>query len=222
MNAAHSLLPPWTGIVVVAAVLWAVFTLGRKTAAAGVRAAWERVAGRLESTLEGAPWSSSLSVKGRYRGRAAFVKQAVSHEDPIPYPHTRGSLNIQNPANLIMGLRRKSLLEEVSTRKDARPVETGDPDFDRGFFLVLTLPEYVDRLLSTDVRKTLSRYGDVEVYLRSTQIEWRRSGLVRSDRDMLVLMETIADMADVVESLPPRSLSLSERLAEEEVIREGV
>jgi len=103
-----------------------------------------------------------------------------------------------------------------------RPVETGDADFDRSFFMVLTTPEHVQALLPHDARRTLLRYSDVEIYLKSTQVEWRRAGTLRSARDMRVLFELSADIADALGALPYREIALSQKLADEALIEKGV
>jgi hypothetical protein len=129
---------------------------------------------------------------------------------------------MKNPASVVMGLRHKSMLEEVATRKEERPVPTGDQDFDRSFFLVMNSPEHVETVLPAEVRRTLSRYSDVEIYLKSTQIEWRRSGTMRSAQDMLALFDVAAEIADALDKLPLRTISLSQKMEEEALIEQGI
>lgn len=215
----HSLLPPYVGymlaVALIAAAAWGLW----RWRTAGMRAAWREVAEQIGGTLENA---GPFSLRGRRRGYAVSLQQAVSHEDTAAYRHTRGVITVLNPASAVMGLRRKSALEEFATRKDARTVETGDPDFDRAFFLLLTVPEHVGALLPREVRRALSKYSDVEVYLRSTQIEWRRAGTVASSRDIIALFDATADIADNLKTLPPRSITLSQKIAEEALIEGGI
>lgn len=220
MNVNAPILPAWTGVpILVALVVGAIWSVRRLFAWRRTQA-WHEAARELGGALEVA--GGKMRVKGRFRERPAFLSEAVSHEDAIPYPHTRGSLNIRNPARVVMGLRHKSLLEEVTTRNDTRPVETGDRDFDRAFFLLITVPAHVEALLTDEARRSLKRFADVEIYLRGTQIEWRRADTVTSTREIVELFQVISDMADTLESLPVRPISLSEAVAEEALIEKGV
>jgi hypothetical protein len=215
----NSLFPPYVGYLLAAALIAAAGWGLWRWRVSGTYRAWRGVAEKIGGTLENA---RPFSIRGRHRGYAAFLQEAVSYEDAVAYRHTRGALNVMNPACAVMGLRRKSVLEEFTTRRDARPVETGDADFDRAFFLLLTVPEHVGALLTPEVRRVLRRYSDVEVYLRSMQIEWRRAGTLSSERDIMALFDVLADMTDALKALPARSLTLSQRLADEALIEGGI
>lgn len=227
---ASGLFPSYIGILVVLVAVvggaWAVVRLRQNQ----MLRTWQNVATWLNGKLDTAEFvgesrsgmTERMRVKGRLRDHAAFFGEGVSYEDAVPYPHTRGAINVRNPASVVLGLRHKSMLEEALTRKEARVVETGDGDFDRVFFLHLNLPEYIEALLTSGARQTLMRYADVELYLKGTQIEWRRAGTLRSETDIKRLFELIADMADVLDTLPYRELTLSEKMAEEAVITEGI
>ncbi len=213
-------MPSWAGVVLAFALLILLaWGLWRWAISRKVRA-WKAVAQDLAGTLELV--QGKMCVTGRYRGRAAFLSEAVSFEDAVAYAHTCGALEVTNPARAVLGLRRKSLLEEYTQRKEPVAIDTGDPEFGRTFLLVLTVPEHAGTLLSDEVRKRLKKFSDVEIYLRGTRLEWRRAGTVGSAREMITLFDIIADIADVLESLPPRTVSLSEALAEEALIKQGI
>src|SRR5947208_6204007 len=164
------LFPSYVGVIALIILapltIWGIVTIRRWQ----LERTWERMAGWLGGRMERRAVSSNerggtalkMRAKGRFREYAAFLAEGISYEDAVPYYHTRGALNIRNPAMAVLGLRHKSILEEVVTRKDARPVETGDPDFDRAFFVLLTAPEHVQHILPPNIRKELIRHGDVE------------------------------------------------------------
>jgi hypothetical protein len=161
-------------------------------------------------------------VTGTVRNRPVLLETATSNEDDAPYYHTRGALPIRNNAGFILGVRRKSLLEEVQTRRDQRPFDLDDPDFEGRFFVVCNQGESLAAVLTPEVRRELKRYHDVEVYVRLSQMEWRRAGEENDLPTLQRLMEMLADMAEEIERLPSQPATLSQRLADENLIAKGV
>ncbi|MGC8667899.1 MAG: hypothetical protein ACP5VE_07300 [Chthonomonadales bacterium] len=216
------MVPPAIGIVLVLLAVSAGIMAALWWKRRLVRRAWGEVARALGGALDFRPGTRAMAVHGTYRGHTAFLGEGTSFEDGVPYHHTRGALSTRNPARVVMGLRRKSLLEEHLTRREENSVATGDPLFDRSFFLVASTPEHAQKLLPEEVRAVLTRWNDVEVYVKGGQIAWRRASRVRSARDMMALFEAIAQMADVLAELPPRELTPEEQQEEERLIEHGI
>lgn len=97
-----------------------------------------------------------------------------------------------------------------------------DPDFLRRFFVISNLPEVASALLHDEARRELTRYPDVEIYVRINEIEWRRAGEVSDIRVIKRLNDLLNEMAVTIDSQPKRTVSLSERLAAEERIAKGI
>lgn len=216
----HPLVPPVIGIPLIALAAGACVAAALRVKRRATRRAWIEVAAALGGDLEAAP--RGMAVRGCFRGYTAFLGEGVSFEDAAPYYHTRGALSIQNPARVVLGLRRKSLLEEYLTRHERSAAITGDDRFDRVFFVAVSVPEYAQVLLPQQVRDTLARWNDVEVYVKGNQIAWRRASTVRSARAMVALFEAIATMADLLAGLPPRELTLEQQQEEEKLIERGI
>ncbi len=68
----------------------------------------------------------------------------------------------------------------------------------------------------------MGRYSDVEIYVRRGELEWRRAGTQGDMQAIRRLNDLLADMAETIDALPKRALSLSELLADEELIAKGV
>ncbi len=222
MPAKAGIFPPFVGVILFLVVIVGsvyLYILWRDKSA---RIIWDRMAKELSGKCEVDAKTKKLKVKGQFEGFNAFLVQDVGHEDAIPYPHTRGSLNLRNPAMVIMGMRHKSMLEEVQTRKEASEIDTGDTEFDKLFFVVSNVPEILPPLLGDTVRKSLRKYHDVEVYLRASRIEWRRAGLMRSTNEMMELYKVIFEIGRLVEALPPRTVTLTQKMADEALIEKGV
>ncbi|CCW36169.1 hypothetical protein CWRG_01714 [Chthonomonas calidirosea] len=187
-----------------------------------VGAAWRRYAKNLQGEIRMRNRFSPACIAATFRDRPFLLETATSHEDETPYYHTRGALPIGNPASFILGVRRKSLLEEMQTRKELSSFDLNDPDFERRFFVVCNQPDVLPLVLTKEARRELSRYHDVEIYVRLQEIEWRRAGEVSDLKAMERLNHLIADMAEAIDALPPSDAPLSLRLADEQMIAKGI
>lgn len=203
------------GLTAVSVVLW--YWLRR----AALRA-WRTYARRIGGELRERNAFSPAVLAGTLKERPFLMETATSHEDDAPYYHTRAALPIRNSAGFILGLRRKSLLEEAQTRKEAAAFDLQDPDFERRFFLVSNDGSRLPDLLTKEVRRELARYSDVEIYVRLSEVEWRRAGEQSDLKAIERLNALLAEMAEAIDALPSRPKSLSQRLADEALIAKGV
>ena len=156
------------------------------------------------------------------RGRGFMLETATSSEDDAPYYHTKASIPIKNSAGFVMGLRRKSMLEEAQSRNETSAIDLGDAEFARRFFVLSNDPEAVSAVLTPEARRELNRYHDIEIYVRLGTVEWRRSGEVNALPCIERLTNLLLDMGDRIDTLPARPRTLSERLADEALIQKGV
>lgn len=74
---------------------------------------WQRFATEIEGEFKAKNSVAPERVFGTLHNRPYVLETAISHEDDAPYHHTRGAFPIKNPSNFVMGLRRKSVLEEI-------------------------------------------------------------------------------------------------------------
>ncbi|HLV79853.1 MAG TPA: hypothetical protein VKT32_06200 [Chthonomonadaceae bacterium] len=213
--------PAGTAWLVVLALLAAAFGLWRALRGAAKRA-WRAYASEIGAEFSPQSRLAPGRITGQVGGRPFVLETALSYEDEAPYFHTRAALPLQNPAGFILGLRHKSLLEEVQTRGEKPATDLDDPAFMRRFFLVCNSPADLPAVLTPVVRQQLSRYADVEVYARLSEIEWRRAGAQSDRRALQRLTDALCAMADAIEALPARPRTLSERLADEALIQKGV
>ena len=183
---------------------------------------WETLARELDGEFKARSRISPERVIGTLRQRPYVLETGLSHEDDAPYYHTRGAFPLRNPASLILGVRRKSLLEEAQTRRDRPAFDLEDADFTRQFFVVCNDAQVLADVLPPSVRRELSRYSDVEIYVRRSELEWRRAGEQGDMRVIKRLNNLLADMAETIDALPKRARTLSELLADEELIAKGV
>lgn len=183
---------------------------------------WSAFAKQIEGEFRPRNLLSPDVLTGTVRGRGYMLETATSHEDDAPYYHTKASIPIRNAAGFVMGLRRKSMLEEAQTRRDTATIELGDAEFERRFFIVSNDPEAVSVILTPEARRELNRYHDVEIYIRLGTMEWRRSGEVNALPCIERLSHMLLDMGEAVDKLPARPRTLTERLADEALIQKGV
>jgi hypothetical protein len=188
----------------------------------GALRAWREFARQISGQFEAKNRFSPARVTGKIGARDFLLETALSYEDEAPYYHTRGGLPLQNAAGFVLGLRRKSLLEEAQTRRERPAFDLEDPEFERRFFVVCNDRESLPAILTPEARRELSRYSDVEVYARRGEIEWRRAGEVGDARALLRLTRMLSDIAEAIDALPPRHRTLSERLADDALIEKGV
>lgn len=211
----------WTlwliGLVIVLAAAAAWFAYRLKT-----NRVWRTFAARIQGEFRPRNRMSPDVLTATVRGRGYMLETATSSEDDAPYYHTKASIPIKNPAGFVMGLRRKSMLEEAQTRNEANALDLGDAEFMRRFFVVSNDPEAVGVVLTPEARRELNRYHDVEVYVRLGTMEWRRSGEVNALDCIERLTDLILDMGESIDKLPARPRTLSERLADEALIHKGV
>ncbi len=184
--------------------------------------AWKAFAAAIGGEFRSAGGLAPQLVTGEVRSRPFMLETATSHEDDAGYYHTRGRTPIKNRASLILGIRRKSLLEEVQTRGEPSPYELDDPDFARHFNIYCNDSVNLPAVLTPEARRELRRYHDVEIYVRMAEMEWRRGGEERDLRTIERLTGLLIDMADAIDALPVRGRSLTQVLADEKVIEKGV
>jgi hypothetical protein len=208
---------PLLALLVIAGIA-AAFAWARR----GALRAWRRYAATTHSEFRARDRFSPGCLTGVLRGRPFLMETATSHEDDAPYYHTRGAVPVRNNAGFILGLRRKSLLEEMQTRSERAPFDLTDPDFEKRFFVVCNDGASLPEILTQEVRRELARYPDIEVYVRLEQIEWRRAGEESDVRAIARLNEMLVELADTIDGLPRRPRTLSQRLADEALIAKGV
>lgn len=184
--------------------------------------AWRAFAAQIKGEFRPRNLMSPDVLTATVRGRGFMLETATSSEDDAPYYHTKASIPIKNVAGFVMGLRRKSMLEEAQSRNEAAAFDLGDAEFGRRFFIVSNDPEAVGAVLTPEARRELSRYHDVEIYVRLGTMEWRRSGEVNSLPCIERLTHLMLDMGERIDKLPARPRTLSERLADEALIQKGV
>jgi|SRR5579884_35337 len=218
---AHPRWPAGTAWLILLALLAAAFGLWRVLRDAA-RRAWRAYAAQIGAEFTSESPHAPGRITGQMRGRPFVMETALSYEDEAPYFHTRAALPLRNQAGFILGLRHKSLLEELQTRGEKPAIDLDDADFMRHFFVVSNAPADLPSILTPAVRQELSRYADVEIYARLQEIEWRRAGAQSDRRALQRLTEALADMAEAIDALPARPRTLSERLADEALIQKGV
>ena len=184
--------------------------------------AWRAFAARIDGEFRPRSLLSPDVLTATVRGRGYMLETATSSEDDAPYYHTKASIPIKNTAGFVMGLRRKSMLEEAQSRRETSEIDLGDAEFTRRFFVVTNDPEAVGVVLTPEVRRELNRYHDVEIYVRLGTMEWRRSGEVNALSCIERLTDLILDMGERIDTMPARPRTLSERLADEALIQKGV
>ncbi len=183
---------------------------------------WRTFATKIQGEFRPRSMMSPDVLTATVRGRGYMLETATSHDDDAPYYHTKASIPIKNPAGFVMGLRRKSMLEEAQSRNEAAVIDLGDAEFGRRFFVVSNDPDAVSLVLTPEARRELNRYHDVEIYVRLGTLEWRRSGEVNALPCIERLTDLILDMGEGIDKLPARPRTLSERLADEALIQKGV
>ena len=208
----------WLVALVVAGVAAGAWYQSRR----GVLRAWQRLAQEIGGEFKAKSSISPERIIGTLHERPFVLETALSHDDDAPYYHTRGAFPLKNPASFILGVRRKSLLEEAQTRRDRPPYDLEDPDFERQFFVLCNDAQNLADVLTREARREISRYNDIEIYARLNEIEWRRAGEVGDVAAIRRLNALASEMATNIDSLPKRARTLSERLADEELIAKGI
>lgn len=214
--------PPWwalllLGVAIALLASWIWYWMRR----AALRT-WAAFATQIGGEFKARNDISPAVVIGKIRERPFLMETATSHEDEAGYYHTRGSVPIRNAGSFILGLRRKSLLEEAQTRGEKTSYHLDDPDFEGRFFIVCNDWDHLESILTPEVRRELRRYHDIEIYVRLGEMEWRRSGEQSDIAIIRRLNETLLDMAEAIDRLPSRGRSLTQCLADEKMIEKGV
>jgi hypothetical protein len=202
-------------LVAAAATAWYAYRLGTNRA-------WRAFAGKIGGEFRQRNALSPDVLTATVRGRGYMLETATSHEDDAPYYHTKASIPIKNSAGFVMGLRRKSMLEEAQSRNETSALDLGDAEFARRFFVVTNDAEAVSAVLTPGARRELSKYHDVEIYVRLGTMEWRRAGEVNALACIERLTDLLLEMGETIDKLPARPRTLSERLADEALIQKGV
>ena len=213
--------PGWVfvvGIVALAALIAIVVLWLRRSA----YRAWNTFASSVGADFRAADGLSPHVVSGEIRQRPFLMETATSHEDDAGYYHTRGRVPIKNTGSFILGLRRKSLLEAAQTRGEAGTVDLDDAEFQRQFFIYCNDAQNLSLVLTTEARRELLRYHDVELYVRIGEMEWRRAGEQSDLKTIRRLTDLLLDMAEVIDRFPSRGRSLIQLLADEKMIEKGV
>ncbi len=205
------------GIFVVAAAIGIAYYM--RTAALR---AWKKYSNEINGEFKAKSRLSPRYISGTINDRPIFMETDMNNDDEAPYYHTRSSMPVGNPAMIVLGLRRKSMLEEAQSRNDSPFYEFGDPDFDKRFHLIANVSDSLPELVDTQIRQLLVKYSDIEIYLKSNVIEWRRSGEVSDLESIRKLNAALSKLAHTVDHLPKRTISLSQKLADEELIRKGI
>ena len=221
-SAAHAVWPLWLGVILLLALAASAVALAIWWRRGALRA-WRAFAAETGGEFAARGSFSPGHLSARWRGRDLLLTTGIAQEDEAPYYHTRAALPIRNPSGFILGLRRKSLLEEAQTRRDAVG-ETGieDAEFERRFLLVCNDAGSLPGVLNAGARAELTCYSDVEIYVRLDRIEWRRAGEQADIGALRRLTDVIAGMADTIDSLPGRKRPLSECLADQAWIEKGI
>src|SRR6185437_11839727 len=76
-----------------------------------VVAAWRSAAAKLDAHYADGTSTRPGAVTGTASGREFDLRTGVSYEDGPAYHHTAANIQCQNPAALVVGLRRRSVLE---------------------------------------------------------------------------------------------------------------
>ncbi len=184
--------------------------------------AWRAFAAENSASLRTAGKLSPSAVAGTLAGRDFLLETSLGHEDDAPYYHTRFRVPVRNRSGFVAGVRRKSILEEAQTRRDRTAPLLDDPEFERQFFVVTNSAEDLAEVLLPEVRSELRHYPDIEIYARLDELEWRRAGECADLPAMRRLNALLLKMADRIEALRSRERTLTERLADEELIAKGI
>ncbi len=214
-------LPLWSSVLILIAVCAAIasgFVYFRRRA----YRAWQQLAKELDGEFSPKNEISPRLVTGKLADRPYLLETAISHEDDAGYYHTRSAVPLKNAGSFVLGIRRKSLLEEVQTRSEKSQSEMNLPDFENRFFLYCNDPENLSNLLTGEVRTEILRYHDLEIYVRLGEIEWRRAGEQSDLRTIRRLNEMMLNMASAIDGFPVRGRSLTQCLADEKMIEKGV
>jgi flagellar biosynthesis regulator FlaF len=188
----------------------------------GAHRAWSAFALRIGGEYRAADGMSPSVVSGEIRSRPFLLETATSHEDDAGYYHTRGRVPVKNTGSFILGLRRKSLLEAAQTRGEDNATTLDDAEFERKFFIFCNDEENLPAVLTPEIRSELSRYHDIEIYVRMGEMEWRRAGEESDLAAIERLADALIDMAETIDRLPSRGRSLTQVLADEKMIEKGV
>ncbi len=214
-------LPIWISFSILIAIAFSLaagFVLYRRRA----YRAWQKLAKEVGGEFSPLNEVSPRLVTGKLGSRPYLLETATSHEDDAGYYHTRSAVPLKNHGSFVMGVRRKSLLEEVQTRGEKSAIDLGQPDFEHRFYLYCNDPDNMAKVLTHDVRKQMLRYHDIEIYARLGEIEWRRSGEQSDLATIRMLNSLLLQMADIIDAFPIRSRSLTQCLADEKLIENGV
>ena len=216
-----SRLPIWLSLsilIALALALSAAFVQYRRRA----YRAWQKLAKEVEGEFSPLNEVSPRLVTGKLGDRPYLLETATSHEDDAGYYHTRSAVPLKNLGSFVMGIRRKSLLEEVQTRGEKNDIDLGQPDFEHRFHLYCNDPDNLPKVLTHDVRQQILRFHDIEIYARLGEVEWRRAGEQADLPTIRTLNSLLIQIADVIDSFPIRSRSLTQCLADEKLIEKGV
>ena len=214
-------LPIWSSVLILVALCAAVAT-GFVTYRRRAYRAWQRLAKEIGGEFSPKNEISPRLVTGKLAERPYLLETAISHEDDAGYYHTRSAVPLKNAGSFVMGIRRKSLLEEVQTRSEKSQNGMNLPDFENRFFLYCNDSDNLPNALTNEVRSEILRYHDLEIYVRLGEIEWRRAGEQSDLKTIRRLNEMMLRMASAIDGFPVRGRSLTQCLADEKMIERGV
>ncbi len=206
------------GLGVLSLLLLGIWMQMRRTALRS----WQKLADEFKGEFKAKNQFQPDAVTGTYKGRPLILETAISMEEETPYFHTRCVMPLRNKAGFILGLRRKSMLEEVQFRNTPSGFDLSSEEFQKRFFVVCNMASHLNNVLNADAAKELLRYADVEVYIRLQTLEWRRAGEISDRKAIKNLTDVLIQFAEAIELLPGTSLTLTEKLADEALLAKGI
>ena len=183
---------------------------------------WRRTAARIGGRYSGGSRLRPGIIEGEIGGSPLRIAAGISFEDGPAYHHTAAVVTCPNPGAVALGVRRKSVLEQFTSRHDPVETSTGDADFDTLFFVICNDRTVVDRVLGPETRARLKPLDEVELYVRDETVVVRRAGERRVAREMVEMAELAGVTAAILSTLPHRSRSLVQRMEDEELLKEGI
>ena len=208
----------WLFVVGIVACIGAVWF---RTRTASLRT-WSQFAREVGAEFAAKNHVSPAYVSGQFKERDFMLVTSTGFDDDAPFYHTRARMPVINRSGIVLGLRRKSFLEEGQTRRTEPEFFPEDPEFERLFFIVANDAEGLPAVLSPEVRRELKRYPDIEIYIHLAEIEWRRPGEENDLARLRRLVNLLHGMAASLDGLPSSKRGLSQRLADQELIAKGV
>lgn len=191
------------GIIVLALVFAAVMRKGQGDA-------WSAFARKTGLVLNPGGWFKAPTVTGAYKGFNVYLYTYTQGSGKSKTTYTSLVAYLPIPNRCHVRVTREGFLSRITKAFGAQDVQVGDPAFDQAYIVKSDTPQYVQKLLTAQIRGAMLSGGDImnvtiskgTVFYNQTGVQ-RNADVLRYILDVLVLVAARLVEMETPQQRPP-------------------